>query len=149
VADGSIATCESRRDDDGRRQFVVLPSPLVKIGVVVLAGLLLAATIGGFGAWVSFKGFEREWATYRSDIRANNEFRLQGDRVTPADVDAIKAWAEALVERQDESLNALAETFRGLNETIVDLAIQFGALRADVEAVRREQDRARQQGTRP
>lgn len=133
--------------DDGR-DIVVVKSPTTQKWILgILAALCVPVILGTAVLLMDLRAFKADWKDSKEAINKNTTFRLQGDRVTPKDLEAGIAKAVAAFQVSIGNQNDLiAEMIRATNRTneqLLDQAKTITRIDETMKHFKTEQDRAR------
>ena len=134
---------------DGGRCVRVQSSAWQKAIAAGTVGLLSAAVISAGSAFVEARDAAQQVKKIAPIVETNAEFRLRGDRVTPDDVQkAIKEISERYElsqNRLSELLSGFIESSNTTNRLLNDQTAVLSRVGAQVEAIQREAEIARQE----
>ena len=120
----------------------------------IIATVLLTGSGAGIVTWANVRTLESKYTEDRKKIEANTKFRMQGDRVTPDDLDKMEdrvgeAIAKALsrhddlIEQQTAVIGGFTVSMQGINDGLRSNAQTIARIDEKVDILKSEQDRLR------
>ena len=123
------------------------PTAFQKWVMTVCGGIAVCVCIGTGTLLLDYRSFRENWQDAEPDIKKNTEFRLRGDRVTPADLDAgMKEASEAFQRTMENQTKLIAEMIaatNNINRELINMGVIMTRVETQIDSMRDEQDRAR------